>query len=141
MTLPEAQAALALAGPGFYIYHQGLGHYANYELRRCPPRKTPEQRAAMQRTRQHGRLQLINEIASREYADFYLRSEWHTRWRNWRKHQLHSKKNPDCTDDGHRISSLWAFMLAAIHWLYRTHTTDPLVPNRFSAPDQSPTIT
>lgn len=132
MTHLEAKLALTQLGPGYYIYRHGHGRYATYDIRRCPPPKTAAQRAAMSKTPQHNRVGIINAIASREYSDPVLRGEWYARWRKWRKKQLYSKRNPDMTNDGHRVDSLWNFMLVALHWLYKTHTTDPLVPNRFS---------
>ncbi len=131
MTQLEAQVLAAQLGPGHYVYRHGHGYDADYEVRRCPPKKTAEQRAAMVQTPQHNRVGIINQIASQEYKDPRLRAEWDTRWRSYRRKRSRSKKSMYTTDSGAHIDSLWNFILMAMHWLYKTGTEDPLVPGRF----------
>lgn len=131
MTKLEAQILAASLGPGHYIYPHGHGSNVDYDVRRCPPKKTEEQRAAMAQTPQYQRVTTINQIASREYRDPYLLAEWNQRWRDYQRKRSRSKKSPYVTDEGSRIDSLWNFILVAMHWLRKTNTSDPLVPNRF----------
>ena len=116
VTLGEAMEALAFLGKEeYYIYEHKTSNPRRYEVRHKPKEKTEAQKEAMKRTPQHERLEEVSNQAAVEYNNPEKRAEWEQRWKEWRQWRMHSKKDPNRTDEGTAIKSVWAFILYSLH--------------------------